>query len=67
MHHSSNKPFYCKSKAKAMGYIHDRFNKLEELVKSNPDSYVREQKMRNLRKTKKVITGRIDVFKQIKC
>ena len=50
-----------------MGYIHDRFNKLEELVKSNPDPYVREQKMRNLRKTKKVITGRIDVFKQIKC
>lgn len=50
-----------------MGYIDNRFNKLEEAVKSNPDPYVREQQMRNLRKTKKVMTGRIDVFKEIKC
>jgi hypothetical protein len=66
MHHSGNEPF-CKSKDKAMKYVEDRFNKLEEIVKSNPDSYVREQKIRNLRKTKKIMVGRIDVFKQIKC
>jgi hypothetical protein len=66
MHHSSNEPF-CRSKDEIMGYIDNQFNKLEQIVKSNPDPYVREQQMRNLRKTKKAITGRIDVFKQIKC
>jgi hypothetical protein len=66
MHHSSNEPF-CRSKDEIMGYIDNQFNKLEEIVKSNPDPYVREQQMRNLRKTKKAITGRIGVFKQIKC
>jgi hypothetical protein len=66
MHHSSSEPF-CRSKDKVMGYIDNQFNKLEEIVKSNPDPYVREQQMRNLRKTKKAMTDRIDVFKQIKC
>jgi hypothetical protein len=66
MHHSSNEPF-CKSKDRVMGYIDNRFNKLEEGVRSNPDPYVREQQMRNLRKTKKALTNRIGVFKQIKC
>jgi hypothetical protein len=67
MHHSNNGPFYCKSMDKAMGYIDNRFKKLEEMAKSISDPYVRDQQIRNLKKTKKRMADSLDVIKGIKC
>ena len=67
MHHDSkDRPFYCKSKEKAIEYMNNTFESLENTAKSIPD-HLREQKLRNLRKTKKNMINRLDVFKGIKC
>ena len=50
-----------------MGYIDDKFKKLEEIAKSISDPYVRDQQIRNLKKTKKTMVDSLDVIKGIKC